>query len=296
MQDINPDDIRTTPLNLPIMDEMGLKADMLRLDHLHPVVSGNKWFKLRYYIEEARQQKKDRLVTFGGAWSNHIHATAAAGKMYGFKTTGVIRGEPPTRLSTTLQQAAEMGMQLTFITREAYREKKIPAEIDLSASLLIPEGGYGSTGARGAATITDFINPNDYTHIICAVGSGTMMAGLINACNGRPFVTGISAMKNNSSLETAVKKLLTDSLTEPVILHQYHFGGFAKHTGLLLEFMNEFYQQTGIPTDIVYTGKLCYAVNDLAGKNYFPKGSKILLIHSGGLQGNRSLPNGSLIF
>lgn len=123
-----------------------------------------------------------------------------------------------------------------------------------------------------------------------------MLAGLMNAFHGKGLVTGISALKNNHSLETAVSELLEQPHPAPVIIHDYHFGGFAKHKRPLLEFMNALYHQTRIPTDIVYTGKLCFAVNDLAGKNYFPPGSKILLIHSGGLQGNRSLPNGSLIF
>ncbi|HRG23403.1 MAG TPA: pyridoxal-phosphate dependent enzyme [Chitinophagaceae bacterium] len=296
MQDINPEHIRVDPYLSPLFDEKGITADILRLDLLHPVVSGNKWFKLRYYIEQAQEQNKKSLVTFGGAWSNHIHATAAAGKMAGLKTIGIIRGEAPAGLSTTLLQAVEMGMQLYFISREEYRQKKLPDQFDLSDAQLIPEGGYSLTGARGAATIIGLINPDDYTHICCAVGSGTMMAGLMNAFHGKGLVTGISALKNNHSLETAVGELLEQPHPAPVIIHDYHFGGFAKHKRPLLEFMNALYHQTRIPTDIVYTGKLCFAVNDLAGKNYFPPGSKILLIHSGGLQGNRSLPNGSLIF
>lgn len=296
MQDINPEHIRVDPYLSPLFYEKGITAEILRLDLLHPVVSGNKWFKLRYYIEQAQKQNKKSLVTFGGAWSNHIHATAAAGKMAGLKTIGIIRGEAPARLSTTLLQVTEMGMQLYFVSREEYRQKPIPESIDLSAAQLIPEGGYGTTGARGAATILSLINPDDYTHICCPVGSGTMMAGLINAFRGKGCVIGISAMKNNLALESAVREMLEEPIPAPVIFHDYHFGGFAKHNNTLLDFMNELYRQSGIPTDIVYTGKLCFAINDLAGKNYFPPGSKILLIHSGGLQGNRSLPNGSLIF
>jgi 1-aminocyclopropane-1-carboxylate deaminase len=296
MEDINPEHIRVDPYLAPILQEKGITAAMMRLDLLHPVVSGNKWFKLRYYMDQALAENKKTLVTFGGAWSNHIHATAAAGKLYGLKTTGIIRGERPAQLSTTLLQAIEMGMQLYFVSREEYRQKKIPESIGISTAQLIPEGGYGPTGAKGAATMIDFINPDDYTHICCAAGSGTMMAGLMNAFRGKGLVIGISALKNNLALESAVSELLEEPIPPPDIIHDYHFGGFAKHNSHLLHFMNELYRQTGIPTDIVYTGKLCFAVNDLAGKNYFPPGSKILLIHSGGLQGNRSLPNGSLIF
>ncbi|HOZ68547.1 MAG TPA: pyridoxal-phosphate dependent enzyme [Chitinophagaceae bacterium] len=296
MQYINPEHIRVDPYLSPLFDDKEITANILRLDLLHPVVSGNKWFKLRYYIEKAQEQNKNSLVTFGGAWSNHIHATAAAGKMVGLKTIGIIRGEAPARLSTTLLQATELGMQLHFISREEYRQKPIPESIDLSSSQLIPEGGYGTTGARGAATILSLINPDDYTHIVCAVGSGTMMAGLMNAYWSKGVVLGISAMKNNQALESDVRQLLEVPAISPVIIHDYHFGGFAKYNSRLLDFMNEVYRYTGIPTDIVYTGKLFFALNDLAWKNYFPPGSKILLIHSGGLQGNQSLPNGSLIF
>ncbi len=296
MQDINPHTIRIEPYASVVMSEKGLFAEVLRLDLLHPLVSGNKWYKLRYYLEEARNQNKDRLVTFGGAWSNHILATAAAGKLYGFKTTGIIRGEKPANLSDSLQQAAELGMELIYLSREDYRLKAVPENIDLAASQLIPEGGFGHTGARGASTITDHTDTEAYTHICCAVGSGTMMAGLMNAVKGSTIITGISAMKNNHDLEKAVAALLKEPAIPPVIHHDYHFGGFAKHTPALLDFMNELYRSTGIPTDIVYTGKLFFAFHELAGKNYFPPGSKILLIHSGGLQGNRSLPNGSLIF
>jgi len=296
MQDINLEHIRVDPYLTPVLQEKGIMAAMLRLDLLHAVVSGNKWFKLRFYIDQALKENKNTLITFGGAWSNHIHATAAAGKLHGLKTVGIIRGEAAPVLSATLQQAAAMGMELHFVSREKYRQKQMPDHIDISGAQFIPEGGYGATGAKGAASILSLINPDDYTHICCAVGSGTMMAGLINAYRAKGLVTGISALKNNHALKYAVSDLLEAPKTDPEIIHDYHFGGFAKHNKVLLDFMNELYRHTRIPTDIVYTGKLCFAVNDLARKNYFPPGSKILLIHSGGLQGNRSLPNGSLIF
>lgn len=296
MNDINPALIRTDPYTSPLFSEKGISVAVLRLDLLHPVISGNKWFKLRFYIEEARRLNKVRLVTFGGPWSNHLHATAAAGKLYGLQTTGIIRGERPAQLSGTLQQVMEMGMQLSFISRDAYKNDFIPESIDLSTALLIPEGGAGPVGVKGAATITTLFTPDAFTHVCCAVGSGTMMAGLLQTLPASVKLCGISAMKNNHSLAAEVATLSGSNRQLPEIIHEYHFGGFAKHTDNQLAFMNEVYQHTGIPTDLVYTGKLFYAVNDLARKNYFPPGSKILLIHSGGLQGNRSLPNGSLIF
>ncbi len=296
MTDINPYKISVDPYTSPLFSEKGLQVAVLRLDLLHPVISGNKWFKLRYYIEEAHRQNKDRLVTFGGAWSNHIHATAAAGKLYGLHTTGIIRGEQPPLLSDTLLQAMEMGMQLVYVSREAYRQDHIPEHIDLQTAILVPEGGAGPDGVKGAASICSLFNLEEYTDVCCAVGSGTMMAGLMQALPAKVKVTGISAMKNNQSLSAEVAALAGSSLSQPKIKHNYHFGGFARHTNQLLDFMNDLYKDTGMPTDKVYTGKLFYAAHDLARNNYFAPGSKILLIHSGGLQGNRSLPNGSLIF
>ena len=275
----------------------GIEVHVLRLDKLHPVISGNKWFKLRYYLEEARSQHKTGIITFGGAWSNHILATAAACQLNGLRSIGIIRGEEPASLSYTLKQATEMGMQLVFISREAYRNKQLPADLITKDDYLVNEGGYGEPGARGAATILDQYKDH-FTHYCCACGTGTMMAGLINAVNGQP-VTGISVMKNNRQLEELVLTLVVKEKQQPrawQLLHDYHFGGYAKYEPPLLQFMNEFYGQTGIPSDFVYTGKLFFAINDLFQKDYFPAGSKILLIHSGGLQGNASLHKGTLMF
>lgn len=268
---------------------------VLRLDEVHPVISGNKWFKLRYYIDEAKNTGKKNIVTFGGAWSNHIVATAAACRMNGLTSTGLIRGEEPAQLSPTLEQARQYGMKLVFLSRVAYSEKHVPAEFD--NDYLIPEGGYGPTGAMGAATILDHSSGN-YTHYCCAVGTGTMMAGIINASSPQQQVTGISVMKNNRQLDDTVGDLvLAENKSRSwQLLHDYHFGGYAKYEPSLLQFMNDFYRETGIPSDFVYTGKLFYAVNDLAGKGYFPHGSRLLLIHSGGLQGNASLRKGTLMF
>lgn len=269
---------------------------MLRLDRLHPVISGNKWFKLRFYLEEARAQGKKTLLTFGGAWSNHIHATAAACRIQQLNSIGIIRGEEPAELSATLLQAREMGMQLRFISREQYREKIIPGDIAIADCVIVGEGGYGIKGAAGAATILDHANLAAYTHICCAMGTGTMLAGIMNRTPAGIRSLGISVLKNNPALSSQVKALLLHPEQDPVIFHEFHFGGYAKKTPELIQFMNDFYGHTGIPTDFVYTGKLCFAAAALAAKNYFPPGSKLLLIHSGGLQGNRSLDKGTLIF
>ena len=273
-----------------------LQVAVLRLDKLHPVISGNKWFKLRFFLAEALRQKKG-LVTFGGAWSNHIVATAAACRLNNLASIGIIRGEEPAVWSSALQDAKACGMQLHFISRTSYKEKHVPEALHaiMHKYLLVPEGGYGATGATGAATIMDFL-AEDYTHYICAAGTGTMTAGLINAAPPGSEVIGISMLKNNHSLEQAVKSLLHSHHASWQLLHGYHGGGYARHNPALLEFMNDLYEKTGIPTDIVYTGKLFFAASELIRDSFFPPGSRILIIHSGGLQGNRSLPKGSLIF
>lgn len=271
-----------------------IEVDVLRLDKISPVISGNKWFKLRYYLEEALASGKKGIITFGGAWSNHIVATAAACKESSLQSIGIIRGEEPKEKSLTLQQAQELGMKLIYISRSEYQLKKIPAEIGADLYYIVNEGGYGITGANGASTILDYCHKN-YTHYCCAVGTGTMMAGIINRIQPDQKVVGISVMKNNRELETMVQELTKENKENWQILHDYSFGGYAKHQSALLQFMNEFYKQTAIPSDFVYTGKLFFAINDLIEKNHFPALSRLLLIHSGGLQGNRSLPPGTLL-
>jgi len=278
----------------------GVRVDVLRLDLLHPVISGNKWFKLSAHIKEARHQQKI-ILTFGGAYSNHILATATASKMNGFNSIGIIRGEKSVKLSITLQQAESFGMKLFFTSRELYGKKIIPPVVYdqfLQEEIyVINEGGYSELGKRGAEQILQHSNLSSYTHIIAATGTGTTLAGLIASALPGQKVIGISIFKNNISLESEIKHLLPSSLySKFCLLHDYHFGGYAKKTIELITFMNDWYRQTSIPSDFVYTGKLFYAVNDLIKKNYFSPGSSLLVIHSGGLQGNASLAPGTLIF
>lgn len=270
---------------------------MLRLDKINPVISGNKWFKLKYYLEDAGKQNKKKIITFGGAWSNHIIATAAACRLHTFGCAGIIRGEKPEKFSDTLQYAANLGMELFFISRKEFAAEHIPDELTGNENYIIRQGGYGERGAKGAAEIPGFADPSHhYTHICCAAGTGTMMAGLINAAGREQQVIGISVLKNNFQIENDVQQLVKGETTAPHVLHDYHFGGYAKYTTELLDFMNDWYRQTAIPTDFVYTGKLCFAVNDLVSKEFFPEGSRLLIIHSGGLTGNVSLKKGTLIF
>lgn len=278
---------------------IAVQADVLRLDLLHPVVSGNKWFKLRYYLQDAIRQQKTTIVSFGGAYSNHIVATAYACKNAGLHSVGIIRGEAPAIRSHTLQAATDLGMELIFVSREAYRNKtQLQQELDRTGWYWVGEGGYGIPGAQGAATLLGTTDFSIYSHIICATGTGTMMAGCIKACLPHQQVIGISVLKGHDLLQQEVEALLTNTERKKNyhFFHQYHFGGYAKHPQELIEFMNELYRQEQIPTDIVYTGKLFFAVSDLIRKDFFSAGSRLLLIHSGGLQGNLSLPEGSLIY
>ena len=298
MQELNFKNIKIQSIVNEIYGAKNVSASVLRLDNLHPVISGNKWFKLRYYIEEAIQQNKKTILTYGGAWSNHIVATACACSLNNLKCIGVIRGEEPLVYSDTLKAAQEYGMQFYFISRSDYKTKELPAGIDAEDVYIIPEGGFGEKGAAGFATALEYCNKSDFTHFICAVGTGTMMAGIIKAVSGKQEVIGIPVLKNNPELLPAITHLLTANEQQKKfkLMEGYHFGGYAKQTPVLIGFMNSFYTEFGVPSEFVYTAKLFYAVDRLIQENYFEPGSKILIIHSGGLQGNSSLQKGTLIF
>lgn len=276
-----------------------VSVDVLRTDLLHPVVSGNKWFKLKYHMQDALAQNFDTLLTFGGCFSNHIVATAFACKEAGVNAIGIIRGEEHSvQTSHTLQHALAYGMQLHFVSRENFKNKeKIKA--CFKNVYHVNEGGYGILGAKGASEMLNNIeNFELYNHIVLAVGTGATMAGVIEAAAFQQKVTGISVMKNNLSLNDEMKALLSETSLKKKfeIKHEYHFGGYAKRNDELLLFMNELYMETKVPTDFVYTGKAFYALKEMILHNEIKKGAKILLIHTGGLQGNVSLPEHKLIF
>jgi 1-aminocyclopropane-1-carboxylate deaminase len=251
------------------------------------------------YVNDAIAAGKTTLATFGGPYSNHIIATAKYGASMGLNTVGFIRGEKPTTFSPTLHDALQNGMTLHFVSREDFEQtEKISADNQYSNWAWIPEGGYGVTGAEGAKTMLTIKDTSSYDTIICAVGTGTMMAGLIKAAAPHQKVIGLSVLKNNVSIDAAIKALLTKEEANKSfeINHDYHFGGYAKHTPTLIEFMNDCYTQMELPLDFVYTAKLMYGAQDLASKGKFEPTSKILVIHSGGLQGNRSFKKGTLRF
>ena len=276
-----------------------LNISILRADLIDPVVSGNKWFKLQLYVRDAIAAGKTTLATFGGPYSNHIVATSTYGASMGLETVGFIRGEKPVALSPTLTDAMENGMTLHFVSREDFEQtEKIISHNQDPSWAWIPEGGYGITGAEGVKSMLTIKDTASFDTIICAVGTGTMMAGLIKAAAPHQQVIGLSVLKNNISIDEEIKALLTpeESKKNFEINHDYHFGGYAKHTPALIDFMNDCYKKMELPLDFVYTAKLVYGVEDLATKGKFDPTSKILIIHSGGLQGNRSFKKGTLIF
>ena len=293
--------INIEPLNNVLFSKYDVTVSMLRLDTIHPIVSGNKIFKLHYFLQEALHSSHKQIITFGGAYSNHLAATAFACREKGIKSVGIVRGEKPPELSHTLLFCVQNGMQLEFISRASYQ--KINSE-EFQYSLtkkygdhtLIPEGGYSEKGASGAKLIAEHFNSKNFTHICCAIGTATTFAGLIMGCECEAKLTGFSVLKNLNDIDSRLKELKVEFKKIYLFNSDYHFGGYAKKTPELTSFMNFFYKDNKIPLDFVYTGKMMFGVYDLINKNYFPRGSDILCLHTGGLQGNESLPPGTLSF
>ena len=275
------------------------KVDLLRLDIIHPIISGNKFYKLRYYIELALVKGVSTVASFGGPYSNHIVALAYTAKEAGLKSIGYIRSNEDEPITPSLKEAKAYGMELVYLGRTDFQIKKA-AILQSSASntdcYLIDEGGYGIIGAKGAATILTEIDTAHYDTIICAVGTGTMLAGIVNAADPHQKIIGIPVLKNEASIDAEINALLEDKNRPYTLLHQFHQGGYAKTNPMMLDFMNRIWDAEKIPTDIVYTSKLLFGVAQLIKENYFEKNTSILVIHSGGLQGNRSLPDGTLKF
>jgi len=277
------------------LDEKNVSLDVLRLDLIHPVISGNKWFKLKYYIKDAKENNASTIATFGGAYSNHILATAYACRIAGLKSIGIIRGEEPKNLSHTLMNAGSLGMELHFVNRNEY---DVFDKNSFKNIYWIDEGGHGIKGAEGAKGIIELIkNKKKYSHIICAVGTGTTLAGMIKTLSANQEAIGISVMKNNTGLHDQIRHLLEKNDSENFkIIHDFHFGGYAKHTKELVSFMNETWMEHQLPTDFVYTAKTFFAIKKIIEQKRIPHGSSVLMIHTGGLQGNLSLPSNSLHF
>ena len=271
--------------------------DTLRLDQIHPIVSGNKWYKLRFYIQEAIMSQATTIASFGGPYSNHLVALAYMAKENGLKCIGYVRSNEGEPITPTLQEAIDYGMEIVFAGRSSFQEKKneLLSQSQESTNRLyfVDEGGYGVLGAKGASTL---MGDWSYDYIVCAVGTGTMIAGILNTVAKHQKIIGIPVLKNEGTIHSEIAELLDDKNANFTLLHQFHQGGYAKTTPEQIEFMNRLWAHASIPTDIVYTGKVFYAVEQLMHANYFNPNSKVLIIHSGGLQGNRSLAKGILAF
>lgn len=293
--------IAVQELDDPMFRERNISWHIARFDQTDPVVSGNKKFKLHYFLADARASGKTRIISFGGAYSNHLVATAKACRDLGFRSLGIVRGTGFTHESHTLKACREFGMELLFVDREAYASMAsdpVTAGLKFEADndYLIPEGGFHPLGAAGAALMLEGIPFQNATHIVCATGTGATVAGLLRAAKPGQQVISIPVLKNLHDLPKRMETLLPGLHKMPMVFDQYHFGGYAKYNASLLDFMNELYQNTGIPTDFVYTAKMMYAIKDLVSRGHFAEGSVILAIHTGGLQGNLSLPDGTLAF
>jgi len=290
---LQPEPLELQHLTHTLLEEKRVQVAVLRLDQIHSGVSGNKFFKLKYNLKEAKNLGQRTLLTFGGAFSNHIYATASAAHLAGFHSIGIIRAEDADRDNPTLAHAQKMGMQLHFISRESYRQKNSPEFLeDLKAQFgdffLIPEGGTNKFAIEGTKEILSDSN-SEFTHICVSIGTGGTFAGLAASLKSHQRLVGFSSLKGEF-IHQEIANLLESNQISPSgsfeIRTDYHFGGYGKHKKELTDFMGWFYEELKIPLDPIYTGKMVFGAWDLIEKNHFPPNSKILLVHTGGLQGN----------
>ncbi|NGF57130.1 pyridoxal-phosphate dependent enzyme [Parapedobacter sp. SGR-10] len=270
----------------PLYTQKGIEVCFKRDDMIHPFISGNKWRKLKYNLIKATEENKKHIVTFGGAWSNHILATSCAGATFGYSTEAFIRGEEVENPILTMCKL--FGMQLHFVSREAYQHKKelFTTSIHRDHAYFIDEGGYGIEAVRGCKEIiTELSTP--YQHIFCAAGTGTTAAGLAlalaeNELNSQLHV--VPVLKGGDFMAEEMKKLRAP-LQQTILHTDYHFGGYAKTTPELIAFVKDFVAQTGVMVEPIYTGKALFALHHLIEQNTFQVGERILFIHTGGLTG-----------
>ncbi len=270
-----------------------LTIDIKRLDLTHPLISGNKFYKLKHNIRFALDHGYQQLLTFGGAYSNHISATAAAGQLLGIPTIGIIRGDELAHqmLNPTLQQAQANGMELHFVSRDDYRRRHDPEyqqalQQQFPQAYIIPEGGTNALAVEGCKDILSASDLGNYDVICCAVGTGGTIAGLIEASTTQQIILGFPALKGDFLAQDI--QHWTDKINWQLI-SDYHFGGYAKVTAELLTFIEQFETDHGVPLEPIYTGKMLFGLSELIQQGYFAKGTRILVIHSGGLQGKTSL-------
>lgn len=283
-----------------LFDQGGVRVIVKREDMNHPQVSGNKWWKLKYNITEALNRNCDTLLTFGGAYSNHIYATAAAANECGLKSVGIIRGDELTGDNPTLRFAASVGMQFEFVDRNSYREKETAEVIHAYLekypnAYIVPEGGTNELAIKGVTEFaTKYLSEVAFDYLVLPVGTGGTMAGIINGTTTNKKIIGISSLKGGSFLADEIKKYLDENSKEKTnwqVLTDYHFGGYGKVTKGLIEFIADFERDHKLPLDPVYTGKAMAALREEIKKGNFTRGSTILFLHTGGLQGRGMLLN-----
>lgn len=276
-------------LKSQIFEQSGVRLLIKREDQNHPFVSGNKWWKLKYNLEEAVKNRHNTLLTFGGAYSNHIYATAAAAHELGLKSIGIIRGEEVLPHNPTLSFAKARGMQLHYVSRETYRNKTESSFIEQLHSqfgdfYLVPEGGTNELAVKGCAEFaTQLSSEVDFDYLCLPMGTGGTIAGLAESLSESKKVIGFPVLKGATFLEDEICRYTTKNNWH--LVYDYHFGGYAKVTKELTEFMDQFESEFNIPLDPIYTSKMMFGVMDLIKKKFFEPGSSILAIHTGGLQG-----------
>jgi 1-aminocyclopropane-1-carboxylate deaminase len=289
-----------TPLQVirdPALESRGIRLLIKRDDLIRPAVPGNKWRKLKYNLEAARNSGLDTILTFGGAYSNHIYATASAGRLFGFRTIGIIRGEEHLPLNDVLRHASSCGMELHYMGRETYRHKEEAEVVNRLRKThgdfyLLPEGGTNCLAVRGCAEIISEIH-EDFDYICCSMGTGGTLTGLVAGLAGRAWALGFSSLKGGSFLNKDVRSLLADchiaDRNNWSVVLDYHFGGFAKKNADLNQFIESFRMQHDLVLDFVYTGKMMFGLFDLARRGYFAAGATVVALHTGGRDTTRTL-------
>lgn len=285
-------------VNFSEWKDSGIEVFVKREDLSDPIVSGNKWRKLKYNVEQFKLQGNEKILSFGGAFSNHLHAVARVGEVLNIPTIGIVRGERASVLSETLLDCEQMGMELQFVSRERYSEKEAKGfQQDLRSEhgniFIIPEGGNNFRGVIGCQEILKNV-PNDFTDIFCGLGTGTTFAGLISSGFTANF-HGVAALKGGfhekdvlGFIDTNIGPVEDFVALDQVVFHNdFHFGGFAKWNDELISFVRKIHSETEIQLDLIYNAKVWFALNELVSNGRILKGSKVLLINTGGLQGNR---------
>lgn len=284
----------TQELHAKVLDAAGVRLLIRREDLNHPFVSGNKWWKLRYNLEEAVHSGTNTILTFGGAYSNHIYATAAACHELGLKSIGIIRGEETPPVNSTLAFVMEKGMLIHYLSRDDYRKKSQQTFIDdlgrrFGDFYLIPEGGTNELAIKGCEEMAQTFSTVDFDYLFLPVGTGGTIAGLIKGMRAGPHIVGVTVLKGDF-LQNEIQSLLRTQGNIPTVygnwslLTSYHHGGYARVTHELVEFMQAMSVEHDLPLDPVYTGKLLWAVMEEIKRGSFNRGSTILALHTGGLQ------------